>query len=370
MRTALLANSLIIGSALAAGLTRELAPELYHSIAQEDGPLEWASFWAFLLAAGAAGWLAFRTRARGRLPWCEAGLSLLCLFIAMEEISWGQRLLGYQPPSYFLEHNFQQELNLHNLVDTGLRKLALTVLILGYGVALPLLLRIAPLRALALRLGVIAPPVALVPAFLSTGLLYLWYPVHLTGEFVEFMLGAGLLFAVLAQRPGREPRVGDRPIRVGAAAALVAGLGWISAEAGSRSPSDPELVAQAQLEVRALTDDLEALAAAQGRGFVPRCGIHKRFYSFARKYGVPLPAGNFSAQSGDSDVRARYFLDPWNSPYWIRHKCQDGKHYAFVYSFGPDRRRNSSRTQVLGADIGALIDRAKSGGAPRRRSSS
>lgn len=368
MQTALLANFLIIGSALAAGLIESAAPGLYRSIAQEDGPLEWATFWGFLLAGCLAAWLTLRTRARGRLPWCEAGLSLLCLTIAMEEISWGQRLLGYRPPSYFLEHNFQQELNLHNVLDTGLRKLAVTGLVLGYGVALPLLLKVAPLRSLALRLGVIAPPVSLVPAFLATGVLYLWYPMHLTGELVEFMLGAGLLFAVIAQRPGREPHFGSSPIRVGAAAALVAGLGWITAEASNQGAADPKLVALAGLEVRAIAHDLETLAAAQRRSFVPRCGIHKRFYSFAQKYRVELPAGRFSSLSGASEVRAQYFLDPWNSPYWIRHKCRDGKHYTFVYSFGPDRRRDSSRTQVLGDDVGALIDPAhapRSAGASR-----
>ena len=247
VRTALIANSLIVGTALVALATAEFAADFYRAIAQEDGPLEWASFWAFLLAGGAAGWAALRARAGGRLPWCEAGLSLLCVFIAMEEISWGQRLFGYRPPSYFLEHNFQQELNLHNVVDTGMRKLALIGLTLGYGVALPLLLQVAPLRAFARRLGVIAPPVTLTPAFLAAGVVYLWYPVHLTGEVVEFMLGAALLFGLLAQRPGGEPAqapaegwidfpfVSQDQASVLSRAALVDGPVWLNLHTGNWS---------------------------------------------------------------------------------------------------------------------------------------
>ena len=46
-----------------------------------------------------------------------AGLGLFCWFVAGEEISWGQRLLAFQPPEFFLRENFQQELNLHNLLQ-------------------------------------------------------------------------------------------------------------------------------------------------------------------------------------------------------------------------------------------------------------
>ncbi|MCC6680078.1 MAG: hypothetical protein IT445_04155 [Phycisphaeraceae bacterium] len=35
----------------------------------------------------------------------------------MEELSWGQRLLGYTPPPVFEQHNLQGELTLHNFVE-------------------------------------------------------------------------------------------------------------------------------------------------------------------------------------------------------------------------------------------------------------
>ena len=37
------------------------------------------------------------------------------LFGFLEEISYGQRILGFSTPSFFLEHNIQNEFNLHNL---------------------------------------------------------------------------------------------------------------------------------------------------------------------------------------------------------------------------------------------------------------
>ena len=43
------------------------------------------------------------------------GLSLLFFFGAGEEISWGQRVFGWETPSSMVELNQQQELNLHNI---------------------------------------------------------------------------------------------------------------------------------------------------------------------------------------------------------------------------------------------------------------
>ena len=121
-------------------------PDFYYMSVQEDEYIEWASFWAFLLAAVAAiiGGGKYRGES-GRFPWFLYGIALFCFVVAMEEISWGQRLLGYRPPVYFLEHNFQQEFNFHNVIATDFRKLALSITIAGYGVALPFMALIPPL---------------------------------------------------------------------------------------------------------------------------------------------------------------------------------------------------------------------------------
>ncbi len=89
-----------------------------------------------------------------------------------------------------------------------------------------------------------------------------------------------------------------------------------------------------------------------------RCGLHKRVYTFVRQYGQRhLTRGEFANlhDRGLAPERLRFFLDPWNTPYWIRHDCRSSPRKIFVYSFGPNRRRDSSRTEVLGDDIGAKV---------------
>jgi hypothetical protein len=89
----------------------------------EDGPVEWATAAALLAAAGVSVWTVRRPGAGcGRLhavTW--VGLALLCLFAAGEEISWGQRVLGFSSPELFVRHNAQHETNLHNMVVAGVK---------------------------------------------------------------------------------------------------------------------------------------------------------------------------------------------------------------------------------------------------------
>ncbi len=335
--------------------------DLYHRSVQEDEVLEWATFWAFAAAAALAFAVARRQRRSGvKVPWFLAGVGLLCVFVAMEEISWGQRVFAYRPPAYFLEHNFQQELNLHNVVATGWRKLALAGVILGYGVALPLLPALSrPLRKLADRLGVLAPPLALAPAFLATWLAYQVYPWRFTGEVVELMLGLGFLFAaiegLLRQGPADAWPRSRSALALGLAPwAAALALGFATAEASRWLwKAGPEVVAGVRAETAALADDFRDRV---GR----RCGIHKRVYTFVEQYEQRgLLEGRFAAlqAQGLPPERAEFFLDPWNSPYWIRYKCEKRPpvERGFVYSFGPNRRRDSTDWEILGDDVGTVF---------------
>jgi hypothetical protein len=47
------------------------------------------------------------------------GICLFSIFVAGEEISWGQRIFGVESSEFFQRHNAQQETNLHNLVVGG-----------------------------------------------------------------------------------------------------------------------------------------------------------------------------------------------------------------------------------------------------------
>jgi hypothetical protein len=110
------------------------------------------------------------------------------------------------------------------------------------------------------------------------------------------------------------------------------------------------------VELRALRADL-----AMPRSY-KRCGIHKRMYSYVEKYGQRhLFEGEFSklVATGLPVERAKFFLDPWNSPYWFKHVCaEDGSRRAIlVYSFGPNRHRDSSRWEVVEDDLAGWVSR-------------
>ena len=80
-----------------------------------------------------------------------------------------------------------------------------------------------------------------------------------------------------------------------------------------------------------------------------------------------LGAGAFGelVERGLPEERAAFFLDPWNSPYWIRDHCdtQRGERIVFFYSFGPDRRRSSSEREIGGDDVAHFVRKVRGHGA-------
>jgi len=133
----------------------------------------------------------------------------------------------------------------------------------------------------------------------------------------------------------------------------VIGLGLLSA-AVTRAERDahPANMQAVQTEVEAISRDFESGLARSS------CNLHKRLYTFVEEYGqTKLYRGSYSGlqSQGLPRERVEFFLDPWNSAYWIRDRCdrQSDTRILFVYSFGPNRRRDSSRTEILGDDIGS-----------------
>lgn len=364
------ANLAVVSPLLWAAGVLARSPTLYAAGVQEDGWLEWMTFWGFVLAAVAFLLAARRERqTRGGLPWFTLGLSLFCLLVALEEISWGQRLFGYRPPTYFLQHNFQQELNVHNLIDTSLRKLTLKGIMIGYGVVLPVLGAFAFTRRLLERVRIQAPPVTVVPGFVAAVVAYETYPWKYTGELVELMLAMAFLFAAFSSlrlhapchRDTRRTAWIGRPTFPLAAMMVVfllgAASGWLTLKVHEAHPGN---IQAARSETEALKRDLLALAE---EGDLPtRCGLHRRVYTWVTRAGADyLYAGEFAALAaqGLPEERADYFIDPWNSPYWVRHRCTSSRERVTVYSFGPNRRRDSEPEELLGDDVGVVIDRPR-----------
>jgi hypothetical protein len=160
------------------------------------------------------------------------GLALALFFGAGEELSWGQRLLGFDTPEA-LEENEQEEFTVHNLPvfntvnESNLFQMNRLFILFwfGFGVALPIsALASKRLRGWYAMLGVPVVPLALGGLFLLNYVLSKLYdPLDMVRESYDgrlseiresqealvFALIAGLL--LLADRAGRPPVGADSP---------------------------------------------------------------------------------------------------------------------------------------------------------------
>ena len=126
-------------------------PQAFHIWIREDGLAEWLTFVELSIMSIYSFVVSFsfhhcsETKAARRV-WFFLGL--LFLFGAMEEISWGQRILGIKSPEWFMRHNRQGETNIHNLVLWGVNLnrfifgKILTVVLVIYLVIVPLFYRL------------------------------------------------------------------------------------------------------------------------------------------------------------------------------------------------------------------------------------
>ncbi len=159
--------ALIVATLAASTIIAWRAPDYFQfSFAAEDRLVENGTA-LFLLVASLV-LLSNAVRLAGRGAWRAALLTgayaLLFFLAAGEEISWGQRIFGWEPGEFFAENNYQGETNLHNLM-VGEVRLArvlfgsvLTTVLLLYLVVLPLLYpRVAWLRRVADALAVPVP---------------------------------------------------------------------------------------------------------------------------------------------------------------------------------------------------------------------
>ena len=300
------------------GLAR-IAPVRYERLLQEDGIVEWLTVTLFLAAA----WLRMRSAWPVRRVF-DLLIAAFCLFVAGEEFSWGQRLLGFTPPAVFLEHNTQQEFTLHNFADVfGKPKGVLILALLGYGVLLPLLSRVKWFD----KLGATPPPRAALPWFVIAAGLLLWYPVDLTGEWVE-ALAASAFF--VSARPASRAR------RISIAGAL-AGAVLLTLYSAHQVAASPAALACAEREARALVDDIAQRAATER--LLDRAGsVHKRLWT-AIDDGYIDQAQLTTFKREACGQSPRYLIDPWGMAYWLRYDPDEGK--LEVYSMGPNRRRDA-----------------------------
>ncbi|HOV02793.1 MAG TPA: hypothetical protein PLG99_00175 [Kaistiaceae bacterium] len=94
-----------------------LAPDTYPTLITEDSAVERLQA-LFYFAASALAFSSFATFLKNRLPLIAILYGVLAfglLLVAVEEMSWGQRVFEIATPAYFAAHNTQNEISLHNL---------------------------------------------------------------------------------------------------------------------------------------------------------------------------------------------------------------------------------------------------------------
>ena len=136
------------------------------------------------------------------------------------------------------------------------------------------------------------------------------------------------------------------------AACAVAALGvGTAATVDTFRGEDPDRVNLAQAELAALKQDFYA-----NKAVLPRSpGLDLRLNNFVLAGNEPpLSSGRFAqrAKKGLMEPeRARYFLDPWNQPYWIADQYQGGERLMYLYSHGANTRADRALSGGEGDDV-------------------
>ena len=157
---------------------------LYRLLVKEDAILEWGQVLAYggvVVIAVATLNGHWRQRDIGAAL-VVGGLALISVLAIGEELSWGQRIVGFETPD-IAASNRQGELTLHN--DARVEEPARLALLLGavYGMSAPLLIRrrtpFVPPRTLITFFAVVV-------AYVGYRLLFLEHPSYAQAKFSEW----------------------------------------------------------------------------------------------------------------------------------------------------------------------------------------
>jgi hypothetical protein len=90
--------------------------EYFKNIVRDDNLIEWLQFWTILSTSVLALMISIAIKKSKRMLALLFLLFALCtIIIAGEEISWGQRIIGFETPPLLAEQNLQKETTIHNL---------------------------------------------------------------------------------------------------------------------------------------------------------------------------------------------------------------------------------------------------------------
>lgn len=223
MRVILYAPFALLGGSFLLLLARATRPAMLWML-EEDHPIELLTF-VFLFAGSLIGLrLARALRARGEKRWIYGFYAVFSvgLFVtAMEEIAWGQQLLGFETPESFRSINRQAETTLHNIGALQGRSEWLRLLF-GLGGIVGVWLSFRPARAGIGAPAILLPWFLLVAAHAAVDAYNDFFPIQAqfdftmqrTSEVVELLIAmAAFLYVLLNFRrlvPGAKP---DGPVK-------------------------------------------------------------------------------------------------------------------------------------------------------------
>jgi hypothetical protein len=204
--------------AIALVLARAHKP-LFRFLTNEDSLLEWPQFVGVAAASIFALACAWRLHSAGRplLAFAYLAFGLGCLFVAGEEIAWGQHIFGFGTPERLEEINEQEEVTLHN-INSVQRLTNLAYLTAGlYGSIVAWVVRWRWRNRRSELVDLLIPPLFLTSAFfVMFGYKFLrlgffhesGFTVTRAGEWAEFCLALGFFaFAFLQWVRLRGPAV-------------------------------------------------------------------------------------------------------------------------------------------------------------------
>src|SRR3989338_5948513 len=170
-------------------------PVAYNYFVSEDSWVEYGTFVCYMMA----GLLILRTMIKDRSV-RRPGYMLLCLglfFVAMEEISWGQRLFGIRTPYMIAQYNAQSELSLHNASFFPAEHFLFYAILIWAVIVPEISRRFERLGVFLKAVGVPLVSREIYPYFISGFFLRKFNVVIRNAELGEFIIGlAFLIFSV------------------------------------------------------------------------------------------------------------------------------------------------------------------------------
>jgi hypothetical protein len=177
-----------------------LDPQGYYASLWEDGVTEWATFVGLIAAGIVAALTVPKMRSVGdRRLWFLVLFAVGCILAGFEEISWGQRVFNLESTEFFLEHSDSQEMNAHNVLQKSLdlkTKHVAGIVLLLYGVGLPILSRNSSISVIITKLGIVVPPRRMMLSWLLAAIMMIDVPTGEEEELGEFLFS--LCFLILA----------------------------------------------------------------------------------------------------------------------------------------------------------------------------